>query len=724
MKTEKAKHRGLSAKITRLVLTLTLLALFVISTAALAVVGLTEGLAADVGNQIGRLAAANMKDALLAQARQELMGVCYNKTEYIQQKFDETASSVRQISDAVTLMYSAPQNYVPRAVFPPDKANTGTVTPQLMFSETADRNSEALRKEVALTANIQDLLTAAVKYSDMSTAAYIATKSGIVIMSDANSDRKFKNGEDTPLPYEAFVRPWYIQASKANDLIFTDVMYDIHGGGATIVCAAPFYKDGEFMGVAGAGAFLTSINRAVSTARVGTQGYAFVIDSDGKVNISPTRKGELSASPDNNYDLRGSSNKELAAAAEDMTKGGSDFVSLVIDGKKSYLAYAPMTKPDWSFGLVVPESQVLKLANESSQNISALTLFATDEMNRHVQALLLTVAVILAAVILVVAITAKRWSRHISEPLQLLMQSVEDIGRGELDISISLNTGDEIEKLGDAFTDMARELREYIEHVTQITAEKEREGAEMSIAARIQFSMLPGDFNSLSKYADVFGVMQPAREIGGDFFDCFMVDEQRMCLIVADVAGKGVPAALYMVITKVIMKIAMLRDVTPERCLYKVNNQLCENNYENMFVTALAAVLDLRTGELSVANAGHNPPLIRRAGADNTDARFEYLKVPPDFVLAGLEDTTYHLTEYKMNPGDSLIMYTDGVTEAESRHRELFGDGRLLASVNESEARGLSAGNMANHISGRVSEFVDGAEQSDDMTLLIVNLRK
>lgn len=278
---------------------------------------------------------------------------------------------------------------------------------------------------------------------------------------------------------------------------------------------------------------------------------------------------------------------------------------------------------------------------------------------------------------------------------------------------VEIRTGDEIEELSESFAQMYQELKEYLRELSAVTAEKERIGAELDIATQIQADMLPSIFPAFPerKEFDIFASMNPAKEVGGDFYDFFLIDEDHLGLVIADVSGKGVPAALFMVITKTLIKNHMMMGAFPRAVLEAVNNQLCENNEAEMFVTVWLAVYEISTGKVTAANAGHEYPAIRRAGGS-----FELFKDPHGFVLAGMENTRYKEYELELHAGDTLFVYTDGVPEATDAGQTLFGTERMLETLNkkkDSDPKELVGG-----LKDEIDRFVGEAMQFDDITML------
>ena len=243
--------------------------------------------------------------------------------------------------------------------------------------------------------------------------------------------------------------------------------------------------------------------------------------------------------------------------------------------------------------------------------------------------------------------------------------------------------------------------------------------AELSVASNIQRDMLPNIFPAFPERCefDIYATMNPAKEVGGDFYDFFLVDCTHLAVVIADVSGKGVPAALFMVIAKTIIRNQAQSSGSPADIFYRANEQLCENNGEGLFVTAFLGIIDLKTGVMTYANAGHNPPLIGLA-----DGHYEWLNVHPGFVLAGMEGTRYREFQITLSIGSSLFLYTDGVTEATNAALELYGETRLQNALNDEQAAGMSPGQLLPYIKSQVDEFAKGVEQADDITMLALKL--
>lgn len=301
-------------------------------------------------------------------------------------------------------------------------------------------------------------------------------------------------------------------------------------------------------------------------------------------------------------------------------------------------------------------------------------------------------------------------------PIVFVAAEAERFTKNNNEISDELEkiqTHDEIQTLSENLLKLEIGINEYIDNLTKVTAEKERIGAELNVATQIQADMLPSIFPPFPdrKEFDIYATMTPAKEVGGDFYDFFLIDDDHLAMVIADVSGKGVPAALFMVIAKTLIKNRAQMGGSPSEILGYVNEQLCEGNEAELFVTVWLAIVELSTGKGVAANAGHEHPAIRRA-----DGSFELVVYRHSPAVATMEGLKFREHEFTLNPGDSLYVYTDGVAEATNSDNELFGTERMLAALNrnpKAKAKDLLPG-----VKQEIDAFVGDAPQFDDITML------
>ena len=282
----------------------------------------------------------------------------------------------------------------------------------------------------------------------------------------------------------------------------------------------------------------------------------------------------------------------------------------------------------------------------------------------------------------------------------------------------TINSRNEIGQLATDTIDLAKEIKDYTDQIETITAEKERIVTELSLAKRIQEAMLPNDFPAFPDRDDfdIYASMDPAKEVGGDFYDFLMIDEDHLYIAIADVSGKGVPAALFMMASRIVLANNAMMGKNPARILEDTNESICRHNKEEMFITVWLGILELSTGILTAANAGHEYPVIMQKGG-----RFEMLKDKHGFVVGGMENMKYDNYEIRMTRGTKLFLHTDGLTEATNEDQEMFGEARVIASLNT--VSGRSPKQILKKVTSDVDNFVKEAEQFDDLTMLCLEYR-
>ena len=282
----------------------------------------------------------------------------------------------------------------------------------------------------------------------------------------------------------------------------------------------------------------------------------------------------------------------------------------------------------------------------------------------------------------------------------------------------TIRNRDEIGQLAASIDQMEEQIEMYIGDITRITAERERISTELSLATRIQAAFVPHIFPPFPNRPefDLYASMDPAKEVGGDFYDFFLVDEDHLALVMADVSGKGVPAALFMMVSKIILQSCAMLGKSPAEILKKTNEAICSNNQEGMFVTVWLGILEISTGRLTAANAGHEYPMLRAPGGG-----FSLYKDRHGFVIGGMSGSKYREYELQMEPGSKLFVYTDGVSEAKNKDRELFGSERVLAALNQ--APEASPEMILRNVRQAVDSFVQEAEQFDDLTMLCLEYK-
>lgn len=495
--------------------------------------------------------------------------------------------------------------------------------------------------------------------------------------------------------YNYFMWDWYLLPKLLERPVWSEPYYD-EGGGEIIMStySAPFYEQpsGALQGIVTADISLEWLVTLVESVRYFESGYAFLISQNGVFVTHPN--------PD--YIMResvfsiaeGTGDPQLRTIGKRMIAGEEDFVRYDSPHLREtvWMYFAPLPSSGWSLGIVLPEDELFA------------DLYALNQ-----QVFLIGVVGILMMIGVVVAIAVR-----VTQPLRALVSTTSEIAKGNLDKSIpAYQSGDEIGELSSSFENMRVALKEYINNLRETTAAKERIESELKIARSIQMNFLPKKFPPFPdrQEFDLFARLQPAKEVGGDLYDFFLVDDRTLFISVGDVADKGVPAALFMAVTKTLMKGITEQERSPATILARVNDELAQENEDAMFVTLFCGLLDLQSGDFVYSNAGHNPPVLVRSGQPP-----EWLTLPPGFLLGPVAGMQYQDARIHLHPGDAILAYTDGVNESMDPDKEMFGNERLLGTV--AQTRDPSAEAYVQGLFAAVQAHAQDEPQSDDITVL------
>jgi sigma-B regulation protein RsbU (phosphoserine phosphatase) len=496
---------------------------------------------------------------------------------------------------------------------------------------------------------------------------------------------------------------WYQIPKELNASSWSEPYYD-EGGGYIIMAtySVPLYKKiggkKHFAGIVTADINLGWLQEVVSSTKVLQTGYAFLISQNGTIVTHPSKDLIMNETIFGVAEARNDS--QLRDIGKKMIGGESGLVPFrSIDSEKPcWMYYTPIPSNGWSLAVLFPRDELAADVTRLNGIVVVLGV---------VGLLLLSVAIVFIA-------------RSITNPLRAMAEASKTIATGNLEVELPpVKSGDEVGKLSDAFRYMKESLKKYIHDLTETTAAKERIESELKIAHDIQMSILPKTFPPFPdrREFDIYAAIEPAREVGGDFYDFFFIDDDCLCFVIGDVSGKGVPAALFMAVTKTLIKAKTSRDGDPGMILTKINKDLNQGNEASMFVTIFIGILNTKTGEIFYSNGGHNPPLLIRREADVSLA-VEPLPTSPGLVVGAMEESTYQTERITLNPGDAIFVYTDGVTEAMNERGAFFSDGRLKKQLVTLKGKSVRE-TLAETMEG-IASFSHGASQSDDITMMMI----
>lgn len=500
--------------------------------------------------------------------------------------------------------------------------------------------------------------------------------------------------------YDYHLQDWYQIARELGRTEWSEPYFDEGGGDALMAtCSVPFFetKNGtrRIAGIVTADVSLKRLTDIVASIQVLQTGYGFLLSRNGTFLAHPRQNLIMNESLFSLAEDRNS--PEIRKIGRSMIRGESGFIPYqAVTGVDSWMYYAPLPSVGWTLGVIFPKDELFA-------DIRALT-FAMAGMG-------LAGFLILALVIVLIA-------RTITTPIRALANATTRIAEGDFQAPLpKASSKDEVGALTRDFRIMRDSLTEHIRQLTETTAARERMESELKIAHDIQMSILPKTFPPFPSRDefDLYATIAPAREVGGDFYDFFQLDEDRLCFVIGDVSGKGVPAALFMAVTKTLIKSFARdkQDVSPEAILVHVNEELAADNDACMFVTLFCGVLHTVTGEVLYANAGHNPPLLIQQ-----DGTVSWLPKAKALMAGPMPGISYSLERLVLEPGDSLFLYTDGVTEAMNQAEELYSEQRLETELSSFAGQSIRSG--IESLLSAIRRFADGAEQSDDITMMAV----
>ena len=627
--------------------------------------------------------------------------------------FVRLSSTVQILADNAENLLQTPELYSARPFALPDASMEGKISLQLVGETNRMPEDPAVLEKLSLLANLSDVMTALYRNAGTS-SVYIAVPEGYMLCVDDKSDARIDDqGNVLTIPIRE--RPWYLGAAQSDSIFFTDVLKDTFTGEIGITCTIPIRQDGRLIAVAAADLFLDQMEEAVSNSGDVVH-YTCIINNQGHVVFSPQNQGTLSArTAEEAVDLRSSEQGDLAAFVRDALNGATGVRELDLDGDRVYLAGAPVKTLGWAVVSVVDkaatERPTIMMQEQFDSTLNEAATIYNKNLDRSKQTI-----IVLILLILIMGLTAgDRLSRRIVRPLEHMTNRVRSLGGKNLQFQMEeeYRTGDEIEVLAESFSALSAKTLQYVDQVKRVTAEKERIGAELTMANAIQRSQLPRLFPPFPNRHEfnLFATMKPAKEVGGDFYDFFMVDNDHVALVMADVSGKGVPAALFMMVTRMLIKSRLQSGESVAEALTNVNRQLCENNELGYFVTVWLAVLEISTGKGVAVNAGHEHPVLRRS-----DGKYELVLYRHSLAVAAMDGVRFRQHEFQLCPGDSFFVYTDGVTEATNGEHELFGTDRMLEALNKEPD--AEPDQLLKNVMDDIHRFMDGEDQFDDITMM------
>lgn len=457
-------------------------------------------------------------------------------------------------------------------------------------------------------------------------------------------------------------------------------------------CSMPLYRNGKLFAIVTGIVSLEEMTSDLAGSVKINEAYPLLISSTGMVLSHPNLEYVVNetifslAMAYNEPQLRTVGLRMLREAS------GQDIFVDSETAIRSLICFQRISGVNWSLALVLPESRF------------------TAPFMKLTRTQLLFASVGMCVLLLMLSVVIHR----ITRPISILNNAIAEISAGHLNTVLpTVKSNDEVASLADAFGLMQQRLTQIMEELRESTAIQERIASEMQIAHSIQMGLVPRTFPPFPHRdeLDLYAELNPAQDVGGDFYDFFLLDEEHIFVTIGDVSGKGVPAALFMAVTRTLIRSLAKTSPTPADLLTALNHEIAQDNESSMFVTVFCAVYSLANGELIYVSGGHNPPILLRA-----DGQQEWLRESNGFLIGIFEDMPFTNATVRMEKGDCLVMYTDGVTEAMNANSEEFGEDRLAACLMAGAE--VSVKTYIEKIDQEITLFVDGEKQSDDITIM------
>lgn len=493
--------------------------------------------------------------------------------------------------------------------------------------------------------------------------------------------------------YDYPYKDWYLIPKMLKQDYWSEPYYD-EGGGNIIMStySKPLYNNrGELYAIFIASISLSQFTDNISLMKPYSTSYTYLLSRNGSFLTHENRSKILNETVFT--EAFSTENQTQERIGREMLAGKTGTVRFDNLGTDSYAFYTAIPEIGWSVCTVCPSKIILQELDSTSRNI--IYTFSAG--------------------ILVLFLIVYSIIHRLVRPLKRFSESAREIATGRFDVTLpQVHSKDEIRDLHDSLAYMQKSLSTYVNELKETTASKERIESELSIARDIQMGMLPKIFPPYPDRNDVdlHAILKPAKEVGGDLYDFYM-DGNRLYFLIGDVSGKGVPASLFMAITRSLFRTLSHQVLSPAKIVTEMNNSISDNNESNMFVTLIVGILDLETGVMKLCNAGHNPPILI-----HPDKHVSFLEFPTQIFVGVIEDFTYADAEITLEKGSKLFLYTDGITEAENIEKELYGDDKLLEVLAANASSNVRT--TVDVIVSSIADHVKEAEASDDLTILLI----
>lgn len=672
----------------------------------------------DVAKKESDIVEDSTKDAMMNTTYDSFVKTITWAADQIDDEFWIMSHDYYVLREQIVDVLKNPSNYPVRTLEPPRKENEGKYVLQFVCPENYDKNNPNVKEKLSRIANLEPMMREIVRGNEGYTMdCFVALPDGAALSEDNLSGGKVDENGNVK-SYDATKRDWFKGAVEKGDIYFTEDVMSHFYKIKELSWGLPVYLDGELVLVLNGSAPMKALEEKLNERNIGETGFSVLISDKGHIVYSPKAGGELAQDDDNTHDIRETANPSLASIVTKAINQETGFSPVTLDGVGYYVAYAPVDSVGWTLMMFISEGELERDNIALQGKLSNASDDTLDEFDKYVK---INAAALLIGLFIVVLIIVHIISVRTKKALGPISTMTEEIKKMDGDNMVfemkeEYKTNDEIEVLAKTFSDMSIRLQDSLMEVVQKTIQEEKMNAEIDAASRIQQAMLPGiseDIISIEEF-DIYAYMVPAKHVGGDLYDYFLIDDNHLAFVVGDVSGKGISAALFMVLAKnTIQNQLKLYGTDVVKAVTEANKLLIRDNAAQLFVTAWVGVLTLGTGDLRFVDAGHELAAVSRQGKEFTIEKDNH-----SLVIGMLDRAEYKLNEAKLEDGDTIYLFTDGIVEAKDADGNLYKKERMLDALNQNPS--ASPKELDDAVRDSVQKFVGETEQFDDITTLVI----
>lgn len=651
----------------------------------------------------------NISSGSLSDNYDEMMNyIVDGQTSAIEYAMERHRSDLNYLANVIEDAYKIDA----KAVYPvglPDIKKEGKVSAQLFYENGVNINNSEIQDEINTLSVIQREIVYSVNESIGRPRCYLETESGFAFIADKTpSDKYDEDGNLKPIEFRT--TDWYKNAIEADEMYVSDIIEDRLTGKKTIVLSEPFFdKTGKKRGVVCFDLYIDGITDSSLAIKNSNIYDIIIIDRNNNIVVNTSEYANTDEVEFPKIAM------ELVKEAREKGKGIKDFKTI----RNEFVVYYNKLNIDgWMLFVALKYSAIKKNVDDANYVLDAINNDVYQRIKDYSNDAMHIIIFISLILLLLSFLLTKFIANMLMVPLNEFTKSISNVDASDLKPVEVVDSSAELYTLSTTYNGMIEKMKDYVDNIEEITAEKESMKTELKVAKKIQQDMLPKEFKKISnrKDIDIYGINIPEIEVGGDFYNYILVGN-KLILIIADVSGSGVPAGLFMAKTNSLLNNAISWTTNPRTIVSYVNHALNNNNTENYFVTIALYTIDLKTRHVISVNAGHEDPIIVK-----NDGEVQVYREKRAAFIGVTENLKFDENEFDLEEGDTLFLYTDGVIEGINKNEELYGGKRLIDVIEKNSNKALPE--LAKAIKTDIDEFTKGMEQYDDITMLALRINK